>query len=486
MSTTNSKNDLSKQIKVTQIVSAYPSKLNSLTTLVGGLAQGTTIGDQTTKQISNASYLQGQFFQSLSKINFNDLEATKSGNSDQTWSYKRNIDNVEHKMTINKSEILNSISLKEVLDTADIDETANKYNIDKEETYITVNGKKYFINMNIPINFSTDKSTGLIVNIAIYIFGTKGLAANIAIAAAKIGTAGVSFITLGYLSAPLIDLLWSTTIAVLQLGFAFVQAFIGGIIGGESVVAAFAAGQTAAGELIAEGVFSAITTTALASTLVGILVIATIYLIFKFVLHNSYQNIYVYNLTTYDMDIDFGYISEGSPHNVESKHLPAKADKMGQNDIDLGSWYSATGFRFQSNSEYSGIGYAMSIILKYPKTNTIFKKMACMFDIPFEGDNSLKATTNYPSDIKSFYEDNEGNIKSTQNSDGDGQHEIIATYDYISGEHNDPQKNDQEYIYNSLVIIRDKVTEVLLPFPGEIPKGERPLDGKITLKGSPK
>ncbi len=454
--------DLSKQIKVTDIVSSYPekSKLNTATP-VGTIAQGGVVNNTITKQLSNASFLQGKFFKSFSKVDFDKLKTEKKKDGDETWSYTKKIDKTNHHLIIEKSNVLSSITLTEVKSQSEIDTIAKKYDIDKDETYITVDGKKYFVNMNIPIHFGTGSSTNVIMDMAIFVFGSQGLSAAIAGVAAKFGVDAFSAV-LANINTQLFRVLWSAISGVMQLSYVFLQTFVGGIIGGEGVAAAFAAGQVAVGEAVAEGVFSAITATALAYTVVGIVVIATIYLILTYVLHYSYQNVYVYNLTKYDLDFEFSYTYEGNPHNVESKHLPAREKKTGPNNIDLGNWYSATGFRFQSDSQFFGIGYAMSLILKKPGTQTVYKKLACMFDIPFAGKNSLRATATYPSNMKSFYTKNEGKIVKTQNSDSNGDIELVVTYDYLSGKHLDPETDAKDYIYNSLVIVREKNTDFSL------------------------
>lgn len=448
--------DLNKQIKVTAIVSSYPEKseLGSVSS-IGSIAHGAAVNNETTKQFSNTAYLQGKFFKSFSTIDFNSLKSDVLDNGDEIWSYKENVKGVEHFMSMQKSNILGSVALQEVKSQEEIDAVASKYNIDPNSTYIIIDGKKYFVKMNIPLHFGSGSSTNVIMDLAIFVFGTEGLSVSIAAIAAAFGIGAFKEV-LTHINTELFRVLWSLVAGVMKLSYTFLQVFVGGIISGEGIATAFAAGQAAVGEAIAEGVFSSISATALAYTVVGIIVIAAIFIILNYILHYSYQNIYIYNLTKYDLDFDYGYIYEGNSYNFETTHLPARESRTGPNNIDLGSWYSATAFRFQSDSQFHGLGYALSIQLKDSKTQNIYKKLACMFDIPFAGNNSLRASATYPDDIKSFYLNNEGVIKSTEHSDSDGDIEIIVTYDYLSGQHIDPETEKDSYLYNSLIIIRER------------------------------
>jgi hypothetical protein len=451
-------NGLANQIKVINIVSSYPQNTpEGNTTSIGAIAKGAFVNEATTQQLSSAAFAQGQFFKAFSKVNFDQLNKKDLGNGDETWSYSQSIAGTDHSVVLKKSDILSSVTLAEVTNQAEIDAVAQQYNIDPQATYIVVDGKKYFIRMNVPMHFTTGTQNNIIMDTLIFVVGTEGLAAAVA---GVIATLGIdAFATaLASISTQVFTVLWSVVAGVVQVSYAFIQAFVGAIVGGETVVASLAAGQAAVGVAVAEGAFSAITAAALAYTVVGILVIAAIFLIFTFALHYSYHNVYIYNLTKYDLDFDFGYIYEGNAHNVESKHLAAYQKRTGPNNIDLGSWYSATAFRFQSDSQFYGLGYALSLTLKNAGTQSIHKQMACMFDVPYVGANSLRASATWPSDIKSFYSSNEGVKTQTQDSSSDNELELIVTYDYLTGKHPDLETGDQEYIYNSLIIVREKIS----------------------------
>jgi len=441
---------LNQQIKIISVTSSFSNN-----GMVGAIADGATIDDSTTRNISQEMFLQGKFFKRFSETKFEDLQQVQGSDGKISWSYNSAVDGINHSISMSNSDILGSIALTEVTDERQIQAVAEKYNIQADETYITINSKKYFVNMNIPMHFSTESSTNVVINLAVYVFGTEGISVTVAAIVAQYGTEAFSSVLMN-INTQLFRTLWTGVSGVMRLGYTFVRTFMGEIIGGEAVEAAFASAQVAAGELVADGVFSAITSAALAYTVVGIIIIAAIFIIVEFVLHYSYQNVYVLNLTKYDLSLDFPYIYEGNPHNLTSKDIPALTNKTGSDGISLGKFYNGTAFRFQSDSEFYGLGYAMSLALKDPGSRQTKKTYACMFDIPYVGNNSLLATVKAPSDYKSFYKNAEGEHKVTQFYTSDDELEIVVTYDYLSGTHTDPETEKSEYIYKSLVVIREK------------------------------
>jgi len=441
---------LNQQVKITSVTSSFSSN-----GIIGAMAAGGTIDDSTTKNISQEMFLQGKFFKSFAETTFEDLRQEQHPDGQIKWNYTSNVDGVNHSISMSNADILGSIGLTEVTDEIQIQVLAQKYNIQADKTYITVNGKKYFVNMNIPIHFGTESSTTVVINLAVYLFGTEGISATVAAIVARYGTQAFLDV-LTNINTQLFRTLWTGVSGAMRLGYTFVRTFVGEIIGGEAVEAAFVSAQVAAGELVADGVFSAITSAALAYTLVGVIIIAAIFIIVEFVLHYSYQNVYVFNLTKYDLSFDFPYIYEGNPHNLNSKDIAALSNKIGPGSISIGKWYNGAAFRFQSDSQFSGVGYAMSLVLKDPGSGKAKKTFACMFDIPFAGNNSLLATVDEPSNYESFYKNAEGEHKVTQFSSSDDELEIIGTYDYLSGKHTDPETGKSEYLYNSLVVIREK------------------------------
>lgn len=447
------------QVRVESITSSYPQNTaGGDITKVGKIALGGTVNDATTKTFSQVAFDQGQFYKAVSGVDFSKLATTSETNGDEEFSYSKPINGQTHTLTMRKSDMLGSVVLEEVTTQAQIDAVAKKYKIDAKTTYITIDGKKYFVRLNIPMHFGVGDQNSIILDTVLFVVGTGALGAAVAGVIASLGIDAFAA-ALASINTAVFRVLWSLVSGAFQLVYTFTQAFIGGLVAeGGTVAAAWGAGIAAAGEA-AEGAFVAITASALAYTLVGILVIATIYLILTYALHYTYQNVYLYNLTKYDLAFDFGYIYEGNDHNLPAKKLAALQTKTGPNNINLGSWYSATAFRFQSDSKFYGIGYAMTFTLTDPVSKKVVKQMACMFDIPYVGTNSLMTSATLPSDIKSFYKSNEGKVKQTQHASSDNNFEIISTYDYLSGKHKDPETGDSEYLYNSMIVIREKDTK---------------------------
>jgi hypothetical protein len=99
----------------------------------------------------------------------------------------------------------------------------------------------------------------------------------------------------------------------------------------------------------------------------------------------------------------------------------------------------------------------MSLALKCPESGKEKKTYACMFDIPYVGDNSLFATLETQSDYQSFYKNADCLQKVTQFYSSDNELDIVVTYDYLSGAHTNLETGTMDYIYNSLVVIREKL-----------------------------
>jgi hypothetical protein len=112
------------------------------------------------------------------------------------------------------------------------------------------------------------------------------------------------------------------------------------------------------------------------------------------------------------------------------------------------------GFRYQSDSEFHGLGYTIRLKMVDPKTKQVVKTFSCLFDVPYSGENSLYASIGEPSSYSEYYDQYAGVHKTTQYSTNDGTYEIIVTYDYLSGQHPDPETGTELYLYSSLIIIR--------------------------------
>ncbi|MDG2531324.1 hypothetical protein [Caulobacter endophyticus] len=438
---------LKSQIKVTAIDSSFADD-----GIVGAMRSG-PLSSGLTQQAAQVMFRQGQFLQAFSRTKFSDLREVRQGDGASQWEWQHRIGGVDHRVSLSNADIIGSVRFTEVRSEAEIDEIARKYDVSRGDTFLVIDGKRYFVNMSIPLHFLAPGGNNALINLGLFVLGAEGIGAAIAAVASAAGIAAFTEVWAG-ISTGLFTVLWTALSGAVQVAYAFAAAFVGELIGGAEIGAALVAAQAASGELIAGGVFSAITGAALAYTLVGLLVIALIFVILEFVLHQSYQNVYVYNLTDKDLEFDFGYIYEGAAHNLSAKRIPARTKRVGPGNVPLGSWYNGTAFRFQSDSQFHGIGYALIARLYEPGTRREVDNFACMFDIPFVGDNSLNAVAGLMGSAEAFYRSSEGKHTTTQLTARAARHEMVVTYDFLSGKHKDPETGDNEYLYNSLIVIR--------------------------------
>jgi hypothetical protein len=316
-----------------------------------------------------------------------------------------------------------------------------------------IDGKKYFTSMNIPMHFSTGQNNDTWINLGVFVLGDGIMSTAIAGIVASFGLDAFKD-AIKNMGSAVFKTLWAVTKGAMTAAYRFVTNFVASLVEGGTVDAAATAGRAAMGEAWAESV-EGVTSKTLKYTVVGVIIIVTILLIVEFVLHQSYQNVYFYNLTNYDIALDFPYKSEGDYHNLPTENILAKTDRKGPGGIDLGSWYNGVAFRYQSDSEFHGLGYTLRFKLTDPKTQKVVKTFSCLFDIPYAGQNSLFASTSEPTDYSSYYSSNAGKQTVTQFSANDSQQEIIVSYDYLGGKHQDPETGNDLYLYSSLVVIRD-------------------------------
>jgi hypothetical protein len=423
--------------------------------MVSPLTGNKTINSRTTQDLNIQNYRMGKFMREFSKTGFDGLQEVTQPNGDTAWVMNTAIDNQDFNFYLLKSEILSTVTLEEVKNEQQIKATASKYNIKDDQTYITIDGKKYFTRMNVPLRFGTGQNNDSWINIGVFVVGGEVVASAIAAVIASLGFDAFKK-ALGNIQSALMKSLWALVKGVTKAIYRFVASFIGELVGGGTVEAALAVARKAAGDAWAESV-EGVTSKTLRYTVVGVIIIVALFLIIEFVLHESYQNVYVYNLTGYDISLDFPYKNEGNDHNLPSSKVLAKVDQKGPGGIDLGEWYNGVAFRYQSDSEFYGLGYTMRFKMIDPKTQEVKKTFSCLFDVPYSGDNSLYASTGEPSksDYKAYYSRNAGSHKITQYSANDGEQEIIVSYDYLNGKHPDPETGKDLYLYSSLVVIRD-------------------------------
>lgn len=421
--------------------------------MVDSITGNKAINSDTTKYLSMQNYRMGKFMREFSKTGFEGLQEVTQSNGNTLWVADMEIDNQDFSFYLDQSEILSTITLTAVNNELEIADMAAKYNINPESTYIEIDGVKYFITMNYPMHFATGANNDSWINIAAFILGDGILSSAIALAIASLGIDAFKD-AIKNLGSSLMKTIWALVKGATQACYRFVAKIIGRLLAGDTVEAALLAAKTAAGEAWGSAVEN-VTSKSLKYSVAGLIIIVGVMLFIEFVLHQSYQNVYFYNLTDYDIKLDFPYKDHGNYYNLPTSDVLAKTQRFGPGGIDLGSWYNGVAFRYQSDSEFHGLGYTMKFQFIDPKTQTVTKTFSCLFDVPYAGENSLFASTSQPTSYSSYYSSNSGEHKTTQYSANDGTHEILVTYDYLDGEHEDPETGNNLYYYQSLVVIRD-------------------------------
>lgn len=191
------------------------------------------------------------------------------------------------------------------------------------------------------------------------------------------------------------------------------------------------------------------------------LVATLIVMALESIIHMSYHTLLVYNLTPNSVVWSIGYQDEGSPYVEPSFSstsevqytIPACVNTAPPQVAQVLCYYDAT-FKFVSTNQESGIGYTMCLQIQ-DANNNVIDTATVMFDIPFDGQNSLACTFGAV-DATSFYNSNEGTNQVTTLSatSSDGKYQVTVTYDYLSGEHIVPNSPTQQYAYNSMVVIQ--------------------------------
>jgi hypothetical protein len=237
-------------------------------------------------------------------------------------------------------------------------------------------------------------------------------------------------------------------------------------VGGADAAATEAAGAggdaVAGGAAVAEGVGLA----AMAGLFIGLIAAAAVvYLIEEFILHVTTHRVTVVNLTDYPITWSIAYNSEGNLTSAPSMPvgqspsegyttayvIPGQQSSAPPGDVAV-PVYSMADFQFTSANSYSGLGYVMQFAFTDGSGNAYAP--ACMFDLPFTGDNSM-ATTFAAQNWSQWYSDNEGGNTALSNSSSsaNGVFTITSTYDFNDGEHSDPTGQNTGYFYNSVIVI---------------------------------
>lgn len=229
--------------------------------------------------------------------------------------------------------------------------------------------------------------------------------------------------------------------------------------------AAVAATDAAVEAVVVEGV--AVSMTAGVGALVGLAVLIALPFVIDVILHPSFQNLMVYNLTPFDMTWSLAFVNEGS-----MTMAPIISDDDTDFDYDILAMGAITppggglpvnvaheaSFSFASGSLVRGLGYVMSLTLTDPSQGgqTVGSVMG-MIDVPWSGSNSLAVAIDSSDSGQAFYSATSGRYEQTsQVATGQfGTLPVTATinYDYLTGEHKTASGSDA-YSYNSMLVVQ--------------------------------
>lgn len=208
--------------------------------------------------------------------------------------------------------------------------------------------------------------------------------------------------------------------------------------------------------------------------------LAIVFIALSFIVHNSYHQLRVWNMTKYTIswhsyiDVNLS-LPEGqftsAPFVVNSDGSQTPINISGANctsgipGVKGPPQMYYQDFSVASSSEIKGIGYALYLKLADPETGEDRAGLAVYYDIPLGGTNSTNLTFEiHPGELEQWYKASQGDNQNTSaRAEGlgpDGK-QIYATssYDYLTGEHGVPGQtggsSNEAYYYQSLLCIVD-------------------------------
>ncbi len=198
---------------------------------------------------------------------------------------------------------------------------------------------------------------------------------------------------------------------------------------------------------------------------IAIVIIAALPFLISALIHTTYHNLRIYNLTPYNIAWQPPAIYDNEANLVS---MPVSGDGSGSWDYNIpaiGSFSPPGGqsvtianeasFAFASTSGFAGFAYVLPMVLTDPSTGSGLAEAAALFDLPWGTDNSLYGSF-LELDPDDLFQNWDGQLKQTQYSSSttmpDGNLVTMTlTYDYISGEHENPE-GQSAYLYNSLLV----------------------------------
>ncbi|RKK84530.1 hypothetical protein BFJ68_g17345 [Fusarium oxysporum] len=221
-------------------------------------------------------------------------------------------------------------------------------------------------------------------------------------------------------------------------------------------------------------------------------VIAVIFVVLSFVLHNTFQYVRVWNLTRYKLvwvikfdqnqvtdegQLVIGPVHFNSDNSIKDYEpfLPLNSSPAPPHVTPPRTAQFAD-MHINSSKEYAGIGYVLQYQLQDPNSGETVYTGTAYFDLPFVGDNSTNVTFDSVPDLQAWYDDNSGNNRNTlaSTTTPDGKVNFFTTFDYLSGQHTVPQVPEgsptTQYYYQSLVaFVENDLSSALQTAPKALP-----------------
>jgi hypothetical protein len=243
---------------------------------------------------------------------------------------------VDYSFYMRKSDIMSTIKLQEVQSEAQIEAVAKEYDIKREDTYITIDGKKYFVNMAVPMHFGTGDKSSQLMQAGLFVLGNSALSAAIAGAVQTFGFDAFKNASKEMASAAF-TVIWGVLRGMVTGAYRFMVTIVTGLVLEADLATTLGAARMAAGEAWTKAV-EQITVRRVAYAFAGTIVMVGTLLFLQYVLHRSYQNIYIYNLTDHDISFTIPYTDQGELGNSATNFIHAKEQKIGPGGVPLGNW----------------------------------------------------------------------------------------------------------------------------------------------------
>ncbi|KAF4946495.1 hypothetical protein FGADI_11133 [Fusarium gaditjirri] len=233
------------------------------------------------------------------------------------------------------------------------------------------------------------------------------------------------------------------------------------------------------------------------------IVLAVVFVVLSFVLHNTFQYVRVWNLTSYKLVwvIKFDQtqiLDEGQLVIGPATFNSDNSIKDYQPIFPLSSTPAPPGVKppptaqfadmnINSSSQFAGVGYVLQYQLQDPASGQTVYTGTAYFDLPFGAENSTNVIFDQVSDLQSWYNDNSGNNQRTlaSTSTPDGKVTLFNIYDYLSGRHTVPQvpkgSPTNQFYYQSLIAsMENGLPSALQTIPMALPSNlflASPLNG---------